>query len=175
MTRDDAHNEYFTWLYNLVCENRYSDQISYKKLLMHLHNTPFRYSILRDENRASDSVDLRDRFDPVIAETYLNDPCSVLEMMIALAIRCEENYMDDPVMGNRTNQWFWEMIVNLGLGSMDDSRYDKRYVTNCIDRLLDREYEPDGQGGLFKVKHYDRDLREVEIWVQFSWYLDEML
>lgn len=40
-----------------------------------------------------------------------------LEMIIALAIRLEEHIMDDPDIGNRTGQWFWDMIVSLGLGS----------------------------------------------------------
>ena len=41
-------------------------------------------------------------------------------MMIALAIRCEEHIMDDPDAGDRTGQWFWSMLVSLGLGSMDE-------------------------------------------------------
>ena len=39
-----------------------------------------------------------------------NKTCSVLEMMIALAIRCEEHIMDDPDVGNRTGQWFWKDV-----------------------------------------------------------------
>ena len=39
--------------------------------------------------------------------------CSVLEMMVALAICCEETYMDNPNIGNRTGQWFWNMVKNI--------------------------------------------------------------
>lgn len=52
----------------------------------------------------------------MIASYLDNRPCSVLEMIIALAIRLEEHIMDDPDIGNRTGQWFWDMIVSLGLG-----------------------------------------------------------
>jgi hypothetical protein len=93
-------------------------------------------------------------------------------MIIALAIRCEETYMDDASIGDRTGQWFWGMIRNLGLGSMVDSRFDKLYVEEVVRRFLDREYEADGTGGLFTIKNCDADLRDVEIWYQLCWYLD---
>lgn len=179
MTYDIIDNEYFTWLYNKACGNRYSDQISYRKLLMFLHSKVFRYSIPRDENRAEDGIALRQRFAydcDIIedADLYLTEPCSVLEMMLALAIRCEETIMDDSTRGDRTTQWFWGMVTNLGLGSMTDDRFDKRYVNDIVERFLDRRYEPDGRGGLFRVRNCDCDLRDVEIWIQLLWYLDNI-
>lgn len=182
MTRNDIINNYFDWLYKLVCDKRYSKSISYKKLLMHLHNTTFRYSIPKDQNRADDGLDLRYRFalsqgyerSPRVIMDCLEGPCSVLEMMVALSIRCEENIMDDPNIGDRTSQWFWGMVTNLGLGAMTDSRYDKIFVDNTVNRFLDRDYEPDGHGGLFTIRHCDRDLRNVEIWYQLCWYLDNL-
>lgn len=173
-TIDYIDNEYFNWLYNLACGNRFSDDISYRKLFMQLHNTEFRYFIPRDENRAEDGICLRHRFaDECIsaAEDYLTGPCSVLEMMLALSIRCEE-IMDDPAYGDRTTQWFWDMVTNLGLGSMSDSQYDKDYVDDVLERFLNRHYELDGKGGLFRVRNCNDDLRDVEIWVQMLWYLD---
>lgn len=170
MNREWKDVEYFERLCDLVCGERYSKSISYHKLLAHLHNIEFRYSIPKDKNRAADGVSLRWRFG-----SDLEGPCSVLEMMVALAVRMEETIMDDPTFGDRTGQWFWGMIVNLGLGSMYDSRYDEQYVDDVISRFLNREYESDGRGGLFRVGHCDRDLRDVEIWYQLNYYLDEML
>lgn len=182
MMHDELNNRYFNWLFDLVCGNRYSTQISYKKLLMHLHNTEFRYSIPRDQNRAEDGMDLRYHFalsqgyeDPESSDVIIEclyGPCSVLEMMIALAKRCETDIMDDTNVGDRTTQWFWGMVTNLGLGSMVDKSFDKRYVDKVLQRFLDREYEPDGTGGLFRIRNCDRDLRTVEIWWQMCWYLD---
>lgn len=181
MTLDnDIKNAYFEWMEDLVCGKRYSKVVSYDKLLMYLFETDFRYSIPMDENRAKDGLDLRYRFayehsDIEDAEAYLDGPCSVLEMMIALSIRCEENIMDDPNVGDRTGQWFWGMIVNLGLGSMIDNRFDRRFVEDAVDRFLDREYDPDGKGGLFTIRHCNRDLRTVEIWYQLCWYLNSIV
>lgn len=151
---------------------------------MKLHSVEFTYIIPRDSNRADDGINMRYRF--VISHGYeyediyedimdaLDGPCSVLEMIIALAIRCEETIMDDPNVGDRTGQWFWGMITNLGLGSMTDERFDRDYVERVIDIFLNREYEPDGKGGLFTIRHFDQDLRDAEIWHQLCWYLDSI-
>ena len=82
--------------------------------------------------------------------------------------------MDDPDIGNRTGQWFWDMIVSLGLGSMDDSKFDKAYTIDVIRRFLNRDYERDGKGGLFTIEHCRYDMRDIEIWYQANWYLDNV-
>lgn len=174
---EDINIAYFDWMYDLVCGNRFSRDISYRKVLMDLHNTDFRYVIRRDGARASWGVNLRYRFpfeelgiDDI--DRYITGPCSVLELMISLAIKCEEEIMDNPAYGDRTAQWFWGMMNSLGLGAMYDDLYDPNYVKMVIDRFLDREYEPNGKGGLFTIRDCDKDLRDVEIWFQMLWYLD---
>lgn len=181
MTKIELNNRYFRWMCQLVSDPRYLRGRSYHKLLRHLHSVNFIYSIPMDGNREADGIDLRYRFgyghsysDSYIA-SYLDDrPCSVLEMMIALAIRCEENIMTDPDIGNRTSKWFWGMVDNLGLACMDDTNYDRDYVEEVIERFLNRDYEANGAGGLFTVEHSKYDLRNVEIWNQMCWYLDEL-
>ena len=172
---DRINNEYFEWLCELIDIKRFSKHISYRKLLMHLHNIEFTWFIPYDDNRADDGINLRRKYalarEDITLSDYIIGPCSVLEMMVALAVRCEEWIMDDVQMGNRTGQWFWGMIHNLGLTPMTDSKFDRDFVDDAIARLLNREYEPDGKGGLFTVRHCDRDLRTVEIWRQLSWYL----
>lgn len=178
MMDDRIRNEYFEWLFELACEKLFPEAVSYRKLLMHLHSIIFRYSIPRDVNRAEDGISLRYRF--ARSNGYgdvpecLDGPCSVLEMVTALSIRCEEDIMDDPVVGDRTRQWLWGMINNLGLGGMMDSKFDRLYVDEVVERFLNRDYEPDGRGGLFRVRHCAYDLRNVEIWYQLCWYLDSL-
>jgi len=182
MTRNELNNEYFEWMYQLVCNEKYPKRLSHRKLLTHLHDMEFTYIIGMDGNRAEDGTDLRYRFGyerqyeaPVIA-TYLDDrPCSILEMLTALAIRCEEHIMDDPDIGNRTGQWFWSMISNLGLDFMSDTKFDKRYLDGVISKFLNREYKRNGEGGLFTVNNCKHDLRTAEIWYQMCWYLDDII
>ena len=66
------------------------------------------------------------------------------------------------------------MIVNLGLGSMDDVKFDKAYVVSVVRRFLNRDYDRNGRGGLFTVEHSRHDMRNVEIWYQANWYLDSV-
>lgn len=175
MIRETIGNEYFIWLCEMVGHDYSSTRVSFEKLLAHLHKTEFTYLLSMDRNRAEDGLDLRYRFSLTHSRRDIPDgPCSVLEMMVALAIRCEENIMDDPEMGDRTGQWFWGMITNLGLGSMTDHRYDRRYVESVVEQFLDRDYYPDGEGGLFTIRNCDCDLRNVEIWHQLCWYLDSI-
>jgi hypothetical protein len=177
--RQRINNDYFEWLCEQIDSKRFSKFVSYDKLLAHLHNIEFTWRVLMDENRADDGIQLRRRFslyngDATLSD-YITGPCSVLEMMAALAIRCEESTMDDTQMGDRTGQWFWGMVHNLGLTPMTNSNFDKRFVDDVIARFLNREYEPNGRGGLFTVKNRNDDLRTVEIWRQLSWYLDSFM
>lgn len=180
MTRDELLNRYFDWMYQLVVDDRYSK--SYRKLFVRLHDTEFTYTIPMDGNRAEDGIDLRYRFgreqhynDRMIVSFLDNRPCSVLEMMIALSIRCEEHIMDDPDIGDRTGQWFWAMIASLGLGSMYDARFDRDRVDDILARFLERDYARNGEGGLFTVNLCRQDMRSIEIWYQMACYLKEIL
>lgn len=174
--RDQVKNRYFEWLYNYACRGRINEHISFRKLFMNLYDTQFDFYIRNDVNRAMDGVNLRYRFGTVIqmdeAFDILDDPCSVLEMILALAIRMEEQIMDDPRYGDRTQQWFWSMLSTIGIANMSDDIYDKDYVNQKIYDFLERRYQPDGKGGLFFIRDCEYDLRDVEIWTQMCWYLN---
>lgn len=184
MTRHEVNDSYFQWMYQLVCDVC-PNKPSYKKLLYFLHSTEFIYRLALDGNRFDDGVELRYRFgyendlEQVKVSKYLDDkPCSVLEMMIALAIRLEEHIMSDPEVGNRTKMWFWDMIENLGLENMSDDYFEEERVECIIQKFLERDYSPNGKGGLFRIERgkYSRyDLRDVEIWYQACWYLDSVV
>lgn len=178
---DRINNEYFDWIYNIVCNDRYYNNLSYRKLLMFLHKQEFIYKIKKDRNRAIDGIMFRYKFghntgytNEEIKEYLDTRHCSVLEMMVALAFRIEEQIMDDIEEGNRTGQWFWTMVVNLGLGNMTDSKFNKEYCEFVIDKFLNREYTQNGKGGLFSIED-DRDMRATEIWDQAMWYLNYFL
>lgn len=174
MTMND---EYFNWLFDIACGERFSKNISYFKLLNCLHSITFKVVIKNDVNRAKDGADLRRRYFLIMkCDSNMGArPCTVLEMMVALAIRCEESIMDNPAFGDRTGQWFWTMVHTLGLSDMTDDRFDEKLVREKIDTFLNRKYEPNGRGGLFEIKHCRRDLRKVEIWYQLNWYLDQFI
>lgn len=175
--RQDIERDYFEWL----CEIIRSDG-SYQKVLWHLFkHIRFVALIERDENRASDGINMRYKFARESGYSYaalcdaLDDrDCSMLEMMVALAVRCEDNLMHDFSLGDRTYIWFWDMMRSLGLDEYDDYRYSNFEVDKICQAFMDRKYSSDGNGSLFYIPNCDRDLRTVEIWYQMCWYLNEM-
>lgn len=182
MNATDVKMAYFDWMVNLVSSGRYTGQNSFRKLLAYLHTIEFKYRMINDSDRARDGVSLRHRFALSTEEfSYdyvmrcLDEPCSVFEMILALAIRCEEDIMNDPQVGDRTGQWFWKMITNMELGGMTDRLFDEEYVSEIVDRFLERKYDPNGRGGLFYFKNTDRDIRRISIWIQMCYYLDTMI
>ena len=181
MTKNELRKSYFNWMYRLVCNRRYTEGLHYRKLLSYLHSCEFIVRMERDLNRWDDGVNLRYRFgceygieDPVTSVFLDDEPCSVLEMMVALSIRCEE-LMNNPDIGDQTGRWFWDMLKSLNLDGMDDEIYDPEIIEHVIHRFMEREYRRDGKGGLFTIKNCKRDLREVEIWYQMGWYLNELI
>lgn len=171
---------YFDWLCSFILDSKKQHKgMKYFELLSYLHSRDFEYILELDGNRAEDGINLRYRFgselgysDHTIA-TYLYGKCSVLEMMVALAIRCETHIMDNPEIGDRTSEWFWGMITNLGIRAMSDEYFDEARVEKTINKLLNREYGINGEEGLFTIKHTGRDIRKVDIWYQMCWYLRE--
>lgn len=173
---------YFKWLCDKVVDKE--SPIQYSKLMKHLYDAEFIPKMVMDDNRAVDGLDLRWEFkrELDISDAQLEQDlnyerelkCSILEMMIALSIRCEESIMADDRYGDRTGEWFWNMIVSLGLGTMNDGRYDRNYINIIIDKFNNREYKRDGEGGLFTIRGIKKDMRNTEIWYQMCWYLDNL-
>lgn len=174
------YSDYFDWLYHLVCNDKYYNKISYRKLLYFLDSVDYIPNLQMDDNRRIDGIDFRYRYGyeygyskEEIDELFKNKNCSMFEMMIALSSRVEEQITSELIFGNRTSQWFWGMIVSLSLGQMNDEHFDERYCLNVIDKFMRNNYEPNGRGGLFTLNDPPADLRTVDIWCQFMWYLNE--
>ena len=177
--RREIRDAYYDWLLWIINPKKQSIR-EYDLLLRHLFDTDFRYIMAMDENRFEDGISLRYRFGSergvphVEVASYLDIyPCSVLEMMVALALRSEEDLMSDPDIGDRTGKWFWQFIRNLGLKEMTNGNYDVGYVSQVLDRFMDRQYEKNGTGGLIITNDPNKDMRDIEIWYQMMGHLNE--
>lgn len=174
-------DEYFDYICNLICDSKFKrNKKAYSKLLYFLFDTPFRYSMEMDENRYQDGLNLRYRFavEYRYSEHYIFDmlsdrDCSVLEMMVSVANRCEESCIDDPELGSQTGFIFWKMVESLGLIYSENRYFDLEFVDYTIQRFLNREYFENGEGGLFTLRFPRRDMTTVEIWMQACWWLNE--
>lgn len=177
MVKRERINElYFKWLCELVCDKHRGKYFG--RLLETLHMREFTWLMNLDADRASDGVSMREKFayyhnlelDIVLEE--LEGPCSVLEMMVGLAYRVENQIMGE-VGDEDVGRWFWNMVDNMYLGNMDNGNYDELYVQQSIDILLDRNYQRNGSGGLYLIADSDRDAREMTIWAQMCHYLND--
>lgn len=173
--------KYYEWVLSLIDgEDAHSRQ--YRKLLNYLNRLPFIPIYEMDKNRESDGLNLRRRFiyEFRLPDDFLSDldakrpKASILEIMVALSLRCEEQIMADDYYGNRLPRWFWSMIDSLGLYGQIDSEFDKTYVSCIIDRFINHEYERNGNGGLFTIHSNRHDMRKAEIWAQLMWWLNEL-
>lgn len=170
----DIRKQYFDWLSSVI------NLPDHTRVLEKLFNTEFVWYIPFDANRAEDGIELRYRFgrvfnipDPIIcSDLDLGVPCSVLEMMVALALRSEEQFMRDDDIGDRTPLWIHMMMDNLGLLRYSDDRYSEAAVDRIIYTFLHRLYSRTGKGGLFEIPNLDpsKDMRTVELWYQMCWH-----
>ena len=175
-------DKYFHWLCDRVCDHSHPFR-NYSELLEILDHIEFTYTIDMDRNRDFDGRKLRYQFaddyyipSETIEHVFGDAPSSVLEMMIGLSLRCEVSIMYDQDIGDRTGVWFWHMIENLGLMNQTNRHLNRGIIHRTIRKFLNREYNYDGSGGGFvRLKHPREDLRNVEIWYQFMWYLVELV
>lgn len=173
---------YFEWLFDKVMPDCPTRRKYYNKLLKYLFNKEFYWLIPMDENRYFDALELREDFlDDFIdirpvsieeSEETLGRGCNVLEMLVALARRAVYDVVGDDSCGN-IGDWFWRMIWNLHLYSLDDHNYDREMAEKIVDIFLSRKYEPNGEGNIFRID--GRDLRSIEIWCQLCWYANDIL
>lgn len=170
---------YFCWLKRLIGDGYFEE--NYQKLLWKLYTTVFFYELDYDRNRAADGVYLRKNFlrefridGPEAVNFEEGSPCSVLEMMVALARKAEDDIMHDPEIGDRTGHWFWVMLENLGLDIYDDIGYNEASVDRILYVFMHHQYAPNGgAGGMFSVRKSCRDMRKTDLWWQLNAFFEE--
>lgn len=159
---------YFNWLYAKIHLTDIPYDV-YSSLLHILHKTEFIWLLTGDDNRAEDGIDLRKEFIREsrleVDETWFDDGCSVLEMMVAFSRRAQ---FDTEIS---SSQWFWQFISNLGLSDCHNDSVDAEFVAEILYIFVWRTYDYDGTGGMFPLKDPSNDQRKVEIWYQFCEYL----
>lgn len=126
-----------------------------------------------DKDRSEDGIALRYRYGDIYGYNSMFDiidsSCSCLEMIIALAMR-KETIMGDDAYGDRTWVWTHAMFDSLGLYPGVDYEEAIRKIT----RWLNRDFSPDGKGGLFTIPSCNRDLRKIDIWTASNWWFASM-
>lgn len=180
--------EYFDWLCSLVHPEK--QKLYWDEVLWFLQATEFVYRHPKDVNREYDGLALRDEFravfgasrgitehDMAVLDNLLGG-CTVLEMLVALARRGENDIMHDPELGDRSEKWFWIMLNNLDLGQFA-YRGALNVEQNCekmaeiLGCFLERKYPKTGQGSIFRSKSAEIDMKRTELWGQMCVFFDQ--
>lgn len=181
MTRSGLEGQYLDWLCERV-ESHKAHVRCERELLEVLYGKDFHPLIPNDDNREADGIALRECFgletDRVGIEDRMGWPCTLLEMLIALAERMDY-ILNDLSRSNRTAKWFWLIVGNLKLEEYcpEDQNADDimRRNNRKLRKFLNRKYDYDGNGGLFPLDNPDKDQRNVELWYQMQEYVMEEL
>lgn len=185
MIYSPIEEHYIQWLCDLI---NVDPDNPHMHLLRRLYWRTFEpIFIKRDENRAADGENLRIRFadevglDPYDRDNNLyNHPCSVLEMLIAMSIRCENQIMHNPDLGDRTFKWFWMMLDNMDISKYDSLEYTDDEIDAAVDQACDiliyRDFKHDGSdGGIFVLPGTKENLRDVEFWYHMCWAMSDYI
>lgn len=174
----ELEKEYFEWLNRMMPGWRNTHSL----LIRQLFDIPFTYSMEMDANRLNDGLGLRTRFCWERGYGYnereaLKEwcPCSVLEVMIALAFRCEEEFMTLYTEEEMVERWIGPMIRSMELDTYDDGHFDPEAVQIAVGDIVARRYSPDGRGGLFYIPGFRGDMRQIEIWEQMMAWIEYYL
>lgn len=162
-------DRYFDWLIDLVNAD---DHLRFCRIMDGLD---FTYVLPLDENRVDDAFELRDIYtDETGCDHGRNfTSCSLFEMLVALAYRCDRDIMYDADVGKRYSLWFHLFIESLFMQYSYDMRdLSEEEIIDICEKFMNRDYNKDGSGGMFPVSDR-RDQRKVQIWMQMNLWLVE--
>ena len=168
-------DDYVYFLYRIV----QNGGENHRKLCVELFKNRFfvtRLAPKRDVDREKDGLELRKECD------YSENspiPCTMLEMIIGISKRMSEQLMDEDGE-DKTAQYFWEIIGNLGLDCWDDDNFGwetglaPKNIGKICEILCKRQYNPDGTGGgMFPMPGLlGINQKKMEIWYQMQEYIN---
>lgn len=170
-TLDDLYLQY---LYDSVELPKRGRDRTYWGLFRQMYSCEFVWKLMKDSSRAEDGKELRWEFIraaglPKVDAAWLYQPCTILEMMIAVARRLSS------LTSENASAWFIQLLYNIKLDEFNDAHYDSNMtvIADILERLIWRMYWPNGEGGLFPLRHPAEDQRNVEIWYQMNAWLIE--
>lgn len=183
---EERYPDYFCWLCEMVCvDGRYTDE-AYWILAKTLWDTEYIWILDYDDDREKKGLYLRYLYECNGGTDGYDGPCTVLEVLIALA-QDMNSALDELDGEDRVSMYFWEMIENLGLGKYSDSalvskgngfdvelnKIERSNIDQILDDWLYRRFDYDGTGSPFPLRHPKRDQRGVDLWYQCNAYMIE--
>jgi len=176
ITNLKASDYYLEWLKSMI---NYHDPLADMLFDIDFYWDP---AIQDDMIRADKAMDLRHYYAEAVSETKdehdihniwktIHGRCSLLEVIISLA-----KYLDETVNEGNDGDWipifFRIMIHNCGWDQLECEELEK---IDVIFKAMKREFNSDGSGWLFPLRHAETDQRKEPIWNQLNSWLCEHL
>lgn len=173
----NSRDYYFEWIVAKVKGDPY-----YISLLKTLYKIPYEAPLESlNHNRRLAGIRLRDTFRMETRQRHPvpSKPCTFLEMMLALAMDMDDKILYERRFGDRYLDWFWHMVDNAGWSTLTDDKWSAEISRDVRERckaIMTGDYNSTGEGGLFPVyNHPEADMRDVDLWRQAFWWIDENL
>lgn len=176
---------YFDWLRSDAFSET-SERREYEGVLRVLNDIPFYWTIWSDENRAGDALSFRQNeflgtqldlhhLDQHWLNAWATATPSVLEVLLGMARRWEQ-YFEGSVPF-----YFAHMFLAMGFDRFPGRvlRPESAEAVRALcDRWLARQYDPNGDGSPFPIKHLTlvdengeiTDMTKIDIWSQMNAY-----
>lgn len=174
---------YFEFLYRIGF-----DDSSHRELAGYLNSIPYEYLLDNDENRMYDGTAMRREFEDFangnterfgdriggasvdISTAPDGSACTMLEFLVGFAYRlCRDMFNDIKI-----SEVVERMLEGLDIWKFVDEEWCVEVedrIEDALDIFLDRDYSYDGSdGNIFVVPDCEDDLRDVELWIQASWW-----
>lgn len=153
--------------------------------IMTLLGIEFYSEIPSDSSRIVDGLELRESFLDYMRNTSDKDvtdiskalsiyPCSVLEVLMTLAMKVHEDLMYTEGDSN-WSRWFWMYLDNLGIDDVTDTSWNPKsefYIRTQVEKFLDKNYNADGSGGNIYVIYENPyfNIYKASLWNQSDWF-----
>ena len=190
-------DSYFNYLLSLISSDEIDARQDYYNLCTLLFDTEYTVLNPMDNNRANDASTLRERWldnirvkDERLKQEYANDvvvtPISVLEVLIALCVKVEDQILANPDVDYIAAKLFWELMDNLvkygtfgtAYKKASDILTDEKWCTftedamkASIKKVVTRTYHEDGRGGLFPIDKCKTNQRKMHLWANCMYYI----
>lgn len=183
MNRDVWLEEtYFDWLRHDAF-SEVSERREYEGVIRTLHDIPFYWTIWSDENRAGDALSFRqhdflgfqkdlDSLDQQWLHNWATATPSVFEVLLGMSRRWSF-YFEGSIPF-----YFAHMFLNMAFDRFPGKVLrpeSQQLVRERCDVWMSRQFEPNGDGSPFPVKHALEvvDFRTVDLWGQMNAYSAE--
>lgn len=175
-----ALRDYHNWIISLVDSEDHYLAREYSQLMGFLDDYSFKWVLKLDEDRAKDGIQLRKEYDfeysrgdISIYDELFDVPCSVLEMLVALSLRCYDEFLSGfDVKKVTPHKVFLHILTSLDLFSETNNRFSYEKCVKNVKSFIEKLHVNGRYLTVFKIDPKVANPHKMELWWQMQRYID---